>query len=235
MLRIGICDDLYDARAALAAAIDRILEPQGITCRMFEFSSGEGLLGWLSNHAGELDLIFLDMEMGELSGMETARRLRSADEGLQIVFVTGYTDYVFDGYSVGALGYLIKPPKREQIADVLSRAQAALHLGAAQTYLCRSGEVTYRLPKSKILYFCSDRRQVICVTRDKSYTFYAKLDDVEREAGEGFIRIHQRYLVRAAAVERVESGEVVMEGKALPISRSCQSAALAALTRCLLE
>ena len=51
-------------------------------------------------------MVFLDIEMGELDGMETARRLRSADEGLQLVFVTGYTDHLFDGYSVGARGYL---------------------------------------------------------------------------------------------------------------------------------
>ena len=64
--------------------------------------------------------------MGELDGMETARRLRAADAGLQLVFVTGYAEHVFDGYSVGALGYLLKPPKAEQLEEVLDRAQAAL-------------------------------------------------------------------------------------------------------------
>lgn len=105
MLRIGICDDIYDARLVLRAALERVLEKRRVQGQFREFSSGEGLLRWLESHAGELDLVFLDMEMGELDGMETARRLRAADAGLQLVFVTGYAEHVFDGYSVGALGF----------------------------------------------------------------------------------------------------------------------------------
>ena len=103
MLRIAICDDIYDARLTLRSALERALERQGIRGRFWEFSSGEGLLRWLERHAGELDLVFLDLEMGELSGMETARRLRGADPGLQLVFVTAYADQVFDGYSVDSI------------------------------------------------------------------------------------------------------------------------------------
>ena len=208
MLRIGICDDSADARVALRAALERALERRrsGADTSFFEFSSGEGLLRWLGSHAGELDLVFLDIEMGELNGMETARRLREADEGLLLVFVTGYTDYVFDGYSVGALGFL-----------------------------CRSGETLYRIPKKSILYFASDRRQVTCVSAARTYTFYGKLDDVERDVGESFVRVHQRYLVRTAAVERMEGSQVFVGGEALPVSRACRSAALAALARTALE
>jgi two-component system response regulator LytT len=236
MLRIGICDDIYDARLVLRSALERILEERRIEGQFFEFSSGEGLLGWLERHAGELDLVFLDMEMGELDGMETARQLRRADPGLQLVFVTGYADHVFDGYRVGALGYLLKPPKPEHLKEVLDRAQAALYRELNQAYVCRSGDTHYRIPLKNILYFVSDRRQVTCVTPGRDYTFYGKLDDVAAELKEGFVRLHQRYLVRAAAVERVEGSEAVLAGGArLPISRSCLSAALLALTRAELE
>ena len=223
MLRIGICDDSADARVALRAALERALERRrsGADTSFFEFSSGEGLLRWLGSHAGELDLVFLDIEMGELNGMETARRLREADEGLLLVFVTGYTDYVFDGYSVGALGYLMKPPQPDRLGD--------------QAFLCRSGETLYRIPKKSILYFASDRRQVTCVSAARTYTFYGKLDDVERDVGESFVRVHQRYLVRTAAVERMEGSQVFVGGEALPVSRACRSAALAALARTALE
>ena len=64
MLRIGICDDVYDARLMLRAALERILEARHVQGQFYEFSSGEGLLHWLEGHAGELDLVFLDMEMG---------------------------------------------------------------------------------------------------------------------------------------------------------------------------
>ena len=176
MVSIGICDDNYDARLTLRAALERLLEESHSQARLLEFSSGEGLLGWLDRHQGELDLVFLDMEMGELDGMETARRLRQADERLQLVFVTGFSDRVFDGYSVGALGYLLKPAKPQQLEDILKRTAAALHRQEEEVFLCHSGDVTYRIPKHKILYFSSDRRQVTCVTPQRSYTFYCKLD-----------------------------------------------------------
>lgn len=236
MLRIAICDDNADARLALRAAIERVMEERQAEESYFEFSSGEGLLRWLENHAGELDLVFLDIEMGELDGMETARRLRAADETVQLVFVTGYSDYVFDGYSVGAVGYLMKPPKTEQLEDVLSRAATALLGNEEKVFLCHSGETYYRIPRRRIRYFSSDRRQVTCVTEQRSYVFYGKLDQVEEEAGPGFVRIHQRYLVRSGAVVQVEGGQVCLEdGTTLPISRSNRAAALAALTRMALE
>lgn len=237
MLQIGICDDSPEARLYLRFALERLLEPAGGENPIFEFSSGQGLLNWLETHRGELDLVFLDIEMDGLNGMETARRLREADGGLQLVFVTGYADYVYDGYSVGALGYLLKPAKLPQLEDILRRAAAALHRESGQMFVCRSGETAYRIPRRDILYFFSDRRQVNCVTASRTYTFYGKLDQVAAELDdENFVRIHQRYLVHTGAVERVDSSEVTLVGGGtLPISRSCQSGALVALTRAMLH
>ncbi len=235
MLRIGICDDVGDARMTLRAALERALDRRHTQGRFFEFSSGKGLLRWMENHAGELDLIFLDMEMDELNGLETARRLRAMDEGLQLVFVTGYADYVFDGYSVGALGYLMKPAKPEQLSDVLDRCAQALCREGDKAFLCRSGDTTYRIPKRNILYFYSDRRKITCVTVGRDHTFYGKLNEVERDVGEGFVRIHQRYLVRAAAVDRVGGSEGCLGETVLPISRASTQTALVGLTRAMLE
>lgn len=236
MLRIGICDDLADARLVLRSLLERILENRTVQGQFFEFSSGETLLRWYDHHTGELDIIFLDMELHELDGMETARRLRAADSSLQLVFVTGYAEHVFDGYSVGALGYLLKPPKQEQLEAVLERAQASLYRELDRAYLCRNGDTYYRIPISNILYFASDRRQVQCVTENRAYIFYAKLDVVAAEVGAKFVRIHQRFLVRAGAVDRIEGSEVVLQnGERLPVSRSCQRSALLALARAELE
>lgn len=156
MLCIGICDDSYDARFALRSALERLLEPRRQTARILEFSSGEGLLRWQSHHPGELHLVFLDLEMNQLDGMETARRLRQMEPGMQLAFVTGYDSHVYEGYQVGALGYLLKPPKAAQLADILDRATATLTQTNTAFFLCRSGEITYRIPYAEILYFVSD-------------------------------------------------------------------------------
>ena len=236
MLRIGLCDDIADARLLLQDALERTLEIQSTEAQFYQFSSGEGLVEWFGNHIGELDLVFLDMEMKALSGIETARRLREMDEGLQLVFCTSYSDYVFDGYGVGALGYLLKPPRQEQLADVLRRAQTALLKNLDQAYIAHSGETVYRLPYQGILYFYSERRKVHCVTTERTVSFYGKLDDVAVEVGSAFVRVHQRYLVRAGVIARIETSEVVLEnGARLPVSRSCRQAALLALARAELE
>ena len=210
----------------LRARLERVLEPHRDMDRVLEFSSGEGLLRWVENHPGELNLIFLEMEMGQLDGMETARRLRQIEESLPLVF---------EGYTVGALGYLLKPVREDQLKEVLSRAAAALLREEEEVYLCRRGDVTYRIPRKKILYFTSDRRQVTCVTTEKHYTFYGKLDQVEEELKDSFVRIHQRYLVRTQAVQQISGSQVLVGGQTLPISRSCQQAAMIALTRASLE
>lgn len=227
MFCVGICDDSQEARLHLRARLERVLEPHRDMDRVLEFSSGEGLLRWVENHPGELNLIFLDMEMGQLDGMETARRLRQIEERLPLVFVTGYTEHV--------LGYLLKPVREDQLKEVLSRAAAALLREEEEVYLCRRGDVTYRIPRKKILYFTSDRRQVTCVTTEKHYTFYGKLDQVEEELKDSFVRIHQRYLVRTQAVQQISGSQVLVGGQTLPISRSCQQAAMIALTRASLE
>lgn len=81
--------------------------------------------------------------------------------------------------------------------------------------MCRSGDVRYRIPLEEILYFASDRRRVTCVTARREYTFYGKLDEVAAELGSEFVRVHQRYLVRAAAVERIEGAQVMVGGQPL--------------------
>lgn len=118
----------------------------------------------------------------------------------------------------------------------MERAQAALYRDLERAYICRNGDTHYRIPLAGILYFASDRRLVRCVTENRTYTFYGKLDAVATEVGRGFIRVHQRYLVRAGALDRMESGDVILRnGEHLPVSRSCQQPALLALARAELE
>ena len=231
MLRIGICDDIYDARLVLRSALERVLERRRTEGQFFDFSSGEGLLRWLERHAGELDLVFLDMEMGELDGMETARRLRAADGGLQLVFVTGYADYVYQGYEVGAMGYLIKPVDRQALYALLARVEEEQRRKAPDYYVIRNSEGLYRIPKREILYACSDRRLVSVVTADRTYAFYAKLDDVAEQLGPDFLRIHQRYLVQTDRVEAMEGSTLHIGGTSLPVSRSLRQSVSMALAR----
>lgn len=234
MIRIGICGDESRAREALKIQLEQLLREEDAKV-IYEFSSGEGLCAWLPKHAGELDLLFLDVEMGGMNGMETARRIRQSDNGLLIVFVTGYADFVFDGYSVQALDYVMKPVKRERLAQLMERVEDQLRRRSPQTLTIQNTEELFRVAYEDILYCYSDRRQVTVVTQGREYPFYAKLDDVAQTLGGGFVRIHQRYLVRAKAVSSIQGSEVCVGPDRLPISRGLRQQAMAELTLSMLE
>ena len=120
MLRIAICDDEADARDALRFQLEKALMEKSEEI-VYEFSTGSNAVSWLGKHPGEVDLLFLDIEMKGLNGMETAKQIRTFDEQIMIVFLTGYSEFVFEGYSVGALDYMLKPVTAQKLMEVLCR------------------------------------------------------------------------------------------------------------------
>ena len=95
----------------------------------------------------------------------------------------------------------------------------------------KNAEGMFRVEKSKIRYLKSDKRVITLVTDERAYSYYGKLDDAETELGEGFIRLHQRYLARAGAIERIEGASAWVCGEALPISRANHQKALLIFAR----
>lgn len=234
MLRIALCDDQADARDTLRIQLEKVLR-EGSEEIVYEFSSGTGAASWLAKHPGEIDLLFLDVEMKGLNGMETAEQIRSFDKDLVIVFVTGYADYVFDGYRVGALDYLVKPVSEQKLRDLIRRIRSKLSEEASLSFTVKNADGTWRFRLCDILYFYSDRRLVTLVTRNGSYPFYAKLDDVEVRLAPHFVRIHQRYLVNPANVDHIGAGTVTLGGTELPCSKRCQENARRRIAETMLE
>ena len=229
MLRIAICDDDINARDALRIQLESILmeETEKI---VYEFVSGQTVVNWLLKHPGE---------MPGLNGMETAERIRKFDKNMILVFVTGYTDYVFDGYRVGALDYVIKPAGKERLYEIMKRVREQLFLQLKENFVFQNIDGTYRFSYEEILYFYSERRQVTVVTERGDFTFYGKLGEVESETGGDFVRIHQRYLVNGKKVSHIGSTSLLIgEGDKvaeLPISRGLREAASLKLARILLR
>ncbi|WMJ88128.1 LytR/AlgR family response regulator transcription factor [Anaerocolumna sp. MB42-C2] len=233
MLRIAICDDENRARDMLRFSLEKILEENKEEV-VYEFSSGAGAVRWLKQHPGEIDLLFLDVEMEGISGIETARQIRKFDQNLKIVFVTGYPDFVFDGYRVQALDYLLKPTNLVRLSEVLHLVRKLVCDSYNEQFTFQNADGTYRLYLKDILYCFSDRRKVFVVTRNKTLSLYAKLEEVQNQLGAEFIRIHQRFLVNAAAVEQINNKLVVVDGQELPLSRSLKAQASSKLAKAML-
>lgn len=238
MLRIAMCDDETEAREALYLLLDQELHEESEQI-VYEFSTGTAAANWLQKHPGEIDLLFLDVEMDGMNGMETARKIRTFDQNLLIVFVTGFADYVFDGYSVGAMDYLMKPVSKEKLRELLARVRAQIAQGEEDAFVVKNTEGTYRFLKTEIRWFYSDKRKVVLVTDRGGYEFYAKLDEVEAQLLNGkekgqFVRIHQRYLVNTKWVEQIGSASVQIGDEELPISRAYKETATKKLAEAML-
>lgn len=230
MLRIAICDDETDARDALRFQLEKILIEDAEEI-VYEFSSGTNAASWLKNHPGEIDLLFLDVEMNGLNGMETAKKIRAFDAQIVIVFVTGYADYVFDGYLVGAMDYLMKPVAEDKLRQLIGRVRAKSAQEESRTFTLKNMDGTWRFRYSDILYFYSDRRKVILVTEKGEYSFYARLDEIEEQLSPDFVRIHQRYLINPVNVEYLGGESVTINGWEIPCSRRYRETALSKIAR----
>ena len=237
MLRIALCDDEENARDALRIQLEKLMDELEDEI-VYEFSNGRTCINWLTAHPGEVDLLFLDVEMGKENGMDAAKKIRTVNRDLLIVFATGYTDYVFDGYQVNALDFLVKPVSPEKLKEVLLRAKELLTPPTDRFFDLKNADGAYRLPWDDILYFYSDRRYIHLVTVIKTYTFYGKLNDIEKQVRNNFVRIHQRYLVNSDNVTFVGGDFVTVDNPAcekLPVSRAYKKEASEKLARVLLS
>ena len=164
--------------------------------------------------------------------METAKKLREFDDSIIIVFVTGYTEYVFDGYSVGALDYIVKPVVMERLMELLHRIRVKME--QELTFAFQNAEGTWRFRQQEILYFFSDKRKCTLVTQKGTYAFYAKLDDIEKTLGERFVRIHQRYLVNPVWVDYLGNDSILVGKEKLPCSRRHKEQAVKKIARAMI-
>ncbi|MBI6873302.1 LytR/AlgR family response regulator transcription factor [Clostridium aciditolerans] len=220
MLRICICDDEKIQRNELKFIISTELQLRGIDFYIHEYEDGEALIASFSKDKNYFDIIFLDIEMDGINGVETARKIRNLNDKVVIIFVTGFVDYVFDGYEVRALNYILKPYKKEKIISVLSEALKQIDTISNRFFIVQFNSNSYKLCIDDIIYFISDKRKVKVITKEDSYEFYEKLDHIEKELPSFFVRIHQRYLVNLKFVLSIENNYVYINSEKFPVSRN---------------
>lgn len=232
-MQICICDDEKELRKSLSRLIETHLQLEGIPCTIREYASGTALLEGLKEKEG--DILFLDIEMKGLNGMDTAKMLRRSFPDIVLIFVTAYPDFVFQGYDVHAFHYILKPYKPEKIREVLRLAVEETKKTEEQYFYFEQKSHSIRLPLKDILYFKSCRKKVAAVTVGGQEEFYASLSQIEAELPPNFLRIHNRYLVNLQHVGRIGSTFCMCGEEELPVSRACRQELAAAFARKLLN
>ena len=164
------------------------------------------------------DMLLLDIEMGTMDGVTMAKRVRQDNETVQIVFITGYSDYIAEGYEVAALHYLIKPVKLEKLRTVLDRALEKRKKDERCLNLEISGEMV-RIPFYEIR-FLDVYRNYVTVHAKKDYTVKHTLGDFEKELDERFCRVGRGMILNLKYIQRVTKTEVrLSDGTVLPLPR----------------
>ncbi|WP_027623783.1 LytR/AlgR family response regulator transcription factor [Clostridium lundense] len=237
MIRIAICEDEFKQRNMLKIILANEIKSIGIDSKINEFENGEKLLNSLKDDALKFDIIFLDIQMNKISGIDAAKKIRENNKSTIIIFVTGFMDYVFEGYNVRAFNYILKPLKKDKIIKVFREALDSLDMLKNQVYILNYKNETHKINFDDVIYFVSNRRIVKLVGKKAEHEFYAKLNDVEKElCDKGFVRCHQSYLINLSNIKSIEQGYAITTlGDKLPISRNRYKETLLAFAKQILK
>ena len=223
-MRIAICDDEAVQQELLRKYLEEWTGKNGEVLETELFSSGESFLfAWDDDR--DFDLLILDIEMGQLNGMELARKIRRQDEDIPILFVTGYEKYMAQGYEVAALHYLMKPLLKEKLFEVLDKIKKRGKNEEKQFFQTDKGPVS--LPLSKIWYVEARAHQCILYTEGEEYTLYSGISEMAQLLGghREFVRCHRSYLVNVQHILAVVKSELILDDKRrLPVSRNSEKA-----------
>ena len=215
--RVAIVDDsVTDARFVESILTDWAGEKQ-TAIQAEVFSSAESFMFRYAEDK-EWDILLLDIEMGAMDGVTMAKKVRAHNEAVQIVFITGYSDYIAEGYEVAALHYLMKPVNREKLMTVLDRALEKRKQEERCLNLELSGEMV-RLPFYEIRYL-DVRQNYVTVHAKGDYTVKRSLNDFEKELDHRFHRVGRSMILNLKYIQRVTKTEVrLSDGTVLPLPR----------------
>lgn len=216
-LRFAVCDDDQDYARYIESLAAHWARAAGTALAVERFPSAQAFL-FRYEERRDFDVLLLDIEMDGMDGVALAKAVRRDNDDIQIVFVTGYADYIAQGYEVSALHYLTKPVDPDKLSQVLTRAVGRLRRNEPTLTLELPGEVV-RVPLSKIRYV-DVLHNYVTVHADRDYNLKRPLGELEQELGGQFYRIGRSCVVNLNFVSRVTRTSVELSGGgSLPLPR----------------
>lgn len=214
MFRIAVCDDEPEVTRQMAEYIKSVEKP----CTVDLYSSGESLLAAKK----EFDLIFLDIDMKGINGIETARKLRRTDKKVKIIYVSAYPDYASHAFSVHAFGYLLKPVKKEQICRQIREAMDYAVSEEPKTFLrFETDEGLMEFELGDIYYFEYLCRKIQIHTKVGNYWIRGSITELAaRMEPHGFCMPHKSFTVNLFYVKSIKGYDIhMMDGSLIPLSQ----------------
>lgn len=215
--KIGICDDCKEDRDYTESLVRSWATESSYGITVEQFPSAEAFLFRYEDEKN-YDILLLDIEMAHMNGVELARKIRAVNREVQIVFLSGYDDYIADGYDVEALHYILKPVGRDKLFRVLDRACEKLKKnGAVLFFDLPDGMI--RIPLYEIRWL-EVRANYVTLHTDREITVKESLSRLEAKLDDGFFRVGRSFVVNLRYVRKVTKTDVYLEGgTAVPLSR----------------
>lgn len=214
---VAVCDDSTADRHYIRNMLTEWAAKAGHSVLVAEFSSAEQFLFEYEDKS-DYDILLLDIEMGDMDGVTMAKKLRQVNETMQIVFVTGYSDYISEGYEVAALHYLMKPVKQEKLFEVLNRAAEKVQKNEKLLLLENGGEL-FRIPLYQIRYI-DVQHNYVTVHAKEEVTVKKTLGDIENSLDDRFYRVGRSAIVNLSCISRVAKTDIVLQdGTLIPLPR----------------
>lgn len=215
--RVAICDDNETDGQFVQTLVNSWSLQRQVEVQVEQFSCAEQ---FLFRYAEDKlwDILLLDIEMGTMDGVTMAKRVRQDNEAVQIVFITGYSDYIADGYEVAALHYLMKPVNRDKLFIVLDRTLEKRKREERCLNLEAYGELV-RIPFYEIRYI-DVHQNYVTVHAKADYTVKRTLGYFEKELDDRFCRVGRGMILNLKYIRRVTKAEVrLSDGTVLPLPR----------------
>ena len=215
--KIAICDDFEQDAKYIASAVNKWAEKERILLDVEVFPSADSFLFHYADHK-DFDIMLLDIEMPSMSGIELAKKIRLENDAVQIIFITGYIDYISEGYDVAALHYLMKPLSEDKLSEVLNRAVLKIRKNEKSLFLSISGEMV-RILIYQIKYL-EVQQNYVTVHAKKDYTVKKTLGEFESELDERFYRIGRSFIVNLSCIDKITKNSVhLSDGSVIPLPR----------------
>lgn len=223
MLYIILCDDdetiLKEYRARLEALADKHDTEINITC----FDNAEKMLFALEDAQYRADILYLDVQMPRLNGIDAAKKLRALGCRAQLIFLTNAREYVFESFDAAPLQYLLKGEvSDEKFEQVFLHAKSLAGQDAAELFDCERGAERRAVPIHNIVYFEVTKRIVTIHYDSEAFEFYSSMAELEKRLlKRNFVRTHRAFLVNAAHIRRLGQEILVLtDGSEVPLGRT---------------
>lgn len=208
-VKIAICDDDSLDREYIIGFLKKWSDERKIILQIVAFASAEQFLFQYAEEK-DYDLLILDIEMGAMDGVTLAKMIRAKNEQIQILFITGYPDFMSYGYDVDAIHYLLKPVEYEKVSRVFDKVVRNLEQNEEVLFLQLNHEMA-RFVLSEINYIEVLAHSCTIHTIHGDFATKTSITELEKRLGNGFIRTHRSYLVNLEKVKRITKTDVVLD------------------------